>query len=92
MLGESSASIYLVNARDSTKDGLRLPTLFLKRNIFKQVYAKNNVEQEMITIPKEEYDKLIMKAEIADDALTQLKLSFEDLRHGKVSKFNLKAS
>lgn len=30
----------------------------------------------MITIPKEEYDKLIMKAEIADDTLTQLKLSF----------------
>ena len=43
----------------------------------------------MITIPKEEYDKLVMKAEIADAALTQLKLSFEDLKHGRVSYFFL---
>ena len=42
---------------------------------------------ETITITKEEYEKLKKKAEIADDALIQLKLSLEDLRHGRVSKF-----
>ena len=50
------------------------------------------MRQETITIPKIEYDKLKKKAEIADDALIQLKLSLEDLRHGRVKKFNLKAS
>ena len=48
--------------------------------------------QEMIEIPKMEYEKLKMKAEIADDALIQLKMSLEDLRHGRVKKFNLKVS
>ena len=46
----------------------------------------------MIEIPKMEYEKLKMKAEIADDALIQLKMSLEDLRHGRVKKFNLKVS
>lgn len=50
------------------------------------------MKQELITITKEEYETLKMKAEIADDALIQLKLSLEDLRHGRVSKFNLQAS
>ena len=40
-----------------------------------------------ITIPREEYEKLKIKAEIADDALIQLKMSLEDLKHGRVSKF-----
>ena len=47
---------------------------------------------ETVTIKKEEYEKLKKKADIADDALVQLKLSFEDLRHKRVSKFDLKAS
>ena len=42
---------------------------------------------ETITISKEEYIKLKKKAEIADDAIIQLKLSLEDLKHGRVSKF-----
>ena len=46
-----------------------------------------NMMQETITIPREEYNKLKKKAEIADDAIVQLKLSLEDLRHGRVSKF-----
>ena len=45
------------------------------------------MKQETITLPKEEYEKLKKKAEIADDALLQLKLSLEDLKHGRVSKF-----
>lgn len=45
------------------------------------------MRQETITIAREEYEKLKKKAEIADDALLQLKLSLEDLRHGRVSKF-----
>ena len=40
-----------------------------------------------ITIGREEYDLLKKKAKIADDALVQLKLSLEDIRHGRVSKF-----
>jgi len=48
--------------------------------------------QETITIPKEEYQRLKRKAEIADDALVQLKLSLEDLRKGKVSKFELETA
>ena len=47
---------------------------------------------ETITIAKEEYEKLKKKTDIADDALVQLKLSFEDIRHKRVSKFDLKAS
>lgn len=53
---------------------------------------------ETITIPKNEYKRLKQdykrlkqlekKAEIADDAIIQLKLSLEDLRHKRVSKFN----
>lgn len=43
--------------------------------------------QETITISKTEYERLKKKAEIADDALVQLKLSLEDLRHGRVHKF-----
>ena len=46
------------------------------------------MEQETIIISKEEYKKLKKKAEIADDALIQLNLSLEDLRNGRVSKFN----
>jgi len=95
MLGESSASIYFVNARDSTKDGLCLPTFFLihythitenrKQNIFKWVIYIIKMIWETITIPKIEYEKLKMKAEIADDASIQLKLSLEDLRHERAS-------
>lgn len=47
---------------------------------------------ETITIPKVEYETLKKKAEIADDAIIQLGLSLEDLRHKRISKFNLKAS
>ena len=50
------------------------------------------MKNKTITILKEEYEKLKRKAEIADDALTQLKLSLEDIRHGRVSKFDLKPS
>ena len=47
---------------------------------------------QTITVLKEEYEKLKQKAAIADDAIIQLKLSLEDLRQGKVRKFNLKAA
>jgi len=45
------------------------------------------MKTETITVPKEEYEKLKKKAEIADDALVQLKMSLEDMRHGRISKF-----
>ncbi len=50
------------------------------------------MKQQTITISKEEYEKLKKKAELADDALLQLKSSLEDLREGRVSKFKSKAS
>lgn len=42
---------------------------------------------ETVTIPKQEFEQLKKKAEIADDAIIQLKLSLEDLKHKRVSKF-----
>ena len=45
-------------------------------------------ETQSITIPKRIYFQMKKKAEIADDAIVQLKLSLEDLKQGKVSKFN----
>ena len=41
----------------------------------------------MVTIPEEEYTLLKKKAKIADDALVQLKLSFQDMSHGRVHPF-----
>ena len=46
-----------------------------------------SMRQELVTIKKEEYEKLKKKAKIADDALIQLRLSLEDLKAGRVSKF-----
>ncbi|MEK6873164.1 MAG: hypothetical protein AABW90_04195 [Nanoarchaeota archaeon] len=45
------------------------------------------MDQETITITKEEFEKLKKKSEIADDAIVQLKLSLEDMKCGRVSKF-----
>jgi len=42
---------------------------------------------ETITITMNEYTLLKKKARIADDAILQLNLSLEDLRHGRVSEF-----
>jgi|TARA_B100001971_G_C17982357_1_gene428057 hypothetical protein len=42
---------------------------------------------EQVTISKVEFEKLKKKAEIADDALIQLKLSLEDMKNGKISRF-----
>ena len=50
----------------------------------KNLFSTNN---GFITISIEEYDRLKMKEEIVNDALIQLKLSLEDLRKGKVSRF-----
>jgi hypothetical protein len=44
------------------------------------------MEDEQVIISKEELEKLRKKAEIADDALVQLKLSLEDMQHGRISK------
>lgn len=48
------------------------------------------MKQELISVSKEEYEKLKKKAEIADDAVVQLGLSLEALKTGKVEKYNLK--
>jgi len=45
------------------------------------------MELETINITKKEYEKLKMRSKILDDALVQLKLSLEDLRHNRVSRF-----
>ncbi len=48
------------------------------------------MKQETVTISKEKYEKLKKKAELADDALLQIKASFEDLKHGRVHRRLLK--
>ena len=50
------------------------------------------MKQEMISISKEEYGRLKKKAELADDTLLQLKMSFEDLKKGRVKEFDLETS
>ncbi len=45
------------------------------------------VQSSTVTISSEEYDLLKKKAKIADDAIIQLHLSLEDLRHARISKF-----
>ncbi len=47
---------------------------------------------EIVTIHEQELEQLKKKAEIADDALIQLKLSLEDMKHKRVSKFRSKVS
>lgn len=42
---------------------------------------------EKATISKQEFEQLKKKAEIADDAIVQLKLSLEDLKHKRVNKW-----
>ena len=42
---------------------------------------------ETITISKDEYLKLKKKAALADDVVEQLEKSFQDMRKGKVSKW-----
>ena len=44
------------------------------------------MEFETVILPLEEYERLKKKAEIADDAIVQLKLSLADIKHGRVSK------
>ena len=60
-------------------------TAIFKRIQSGQIHAEK-VGRNYI-IPREEYEKLKLKDEIADDALIQLKMSLEDLKHGRVSKF-----
>jgi len=46
----------------------------------------------MIKVSKEEYEMLKKKAELADDALVQLKIGLEDLKNGRVKEFDLEVS
>ncbi len=41
---------------------------------------------ETVTIPKEEYDRLNKKAEIADDIIYQLEMSLKDAEAGRIRK------
>ena len=45
------------------------------------------MKSELITLKREDYERLKKKAEIADDAVVQLKLSSKDIIEGKISKF-----
>ncbi len=50
------------------------------------------MKMRQIMITKEEYNRLKSKEKIADDALIQLNLSLDDIKHGRITKFNLKPS
>ena len=41
---------------------------------------------QMVTIPKEEYDMLKKKEEIADDVIFQLSRSLDDMKKGRIKK------
>ena len=45
------------------------------------------MEQKFISIPLIQYELLKKKAELADDAIIQLELSLEDMKHKRVSRF-----
>ena len=45
---------------------------------------QRNMKQELITIPKEEYKKLKMEAEINEELLVKLVRGLEDIRTGRV--------
>ncbi len=57
--------------------------------LYKSKDLNNCMKQELITLSKEEYEKLKKKAEIADDAVVQLGLSLEAIKAGKVKEYNL---
>lgn len=42
--------------------------------------------QEMITIPKEEYEELKKRAEVDVELLQQLMQSFKDIKEGKIRR------
>ena len=44
------------------------------------------MKQETITIPKEEYNNLRKKAEIADDLVLQLESSLKDAEAGRIRR------
>ena len=44
------------------------------------------MKQETITIPKEAYNKLKKKAEIADDMILQLESSLRDAEAGRIRR------
>ena len=46
---------------------------------------------ETITIPKAEYDELKKKAEIDDELLQSLVRGLEDIKHGRIKRFQSKA-
>lgn len=48
---------------------------------------RNYHDMDTVTISKEEYLRLKKKAALADDVVTQLEKSFQDMRKGKVSKW-----
>ncbi len=44
------------------------------------------MRQETVTIPAEEYGKLVKKAKIADDIIYQLETSLKDAEDGRIRK------
>ena len=56
----------------------------LMQNLF--IVHSLHAMMEMVTISREEYELLKKKAELADDAMTQLRLSLDDLEHGRIHR------
>ena len=44
------------------------------------------MEEDMITIPKDEYEKLKMQSEIDLDLLQQFMQSFKEIKEGKIRR------
>ncbi len=59
-----------------------------KENYIKTEMMYNLMEQEMVTISKKEYRELKKKAALADDPVLQVIRSLDDIKHGRIVKFD----
>ena len=57
-----------------------------RERFIKLVGVGSSMKQETITIPKEEYNTLKKKAEIADDIILQLESSLKDVEAGRIRR------
>ena len=49
---------------------------------------KQHKKIRTVTISREEYERLKKKEKFADNVFVQLKLSLDDIRHGRVHEFD----
>ena len=58
----------------------------LYRKLYKYEIYRFNMEKQMISVPKDEYEKLKMQANIDVNLLNQLMASFKDIKEGRIRR------